>query len=276
MTGAWFAFSVDLEPNQDGTFDGVGDAMEWFDETVPRGTVFATYRIATERPEILRSLSSEHEIGVHVHPREFGHDQDQLAALERDRQCEAIEQTRSAVAEAAGRDVESVTSFRAGRHSVSEVTLDVLAELGFTVDASINVRYDDYLPAKLARITAPFGLDSGLLEVPTTWARPPLWSRVGLRVFPQRTVTATASTLRSDSLFCDGLDALRWLVSTAPGGVSMYMHPYDATTYHDDVTNSGDQFRRRVAALVDELPARTTFATVGELADRSDRDETDR
>ena len=34
----WFAFSVDLEPNKDDTLDGIRDAMEWFDETIPRFT----------------------------------------------------------------------------------------------------------------------------------------------------------------------------------------------------------------------------------------------
>lgn len=31
----------------------------------------------------------------------------------------------------------------------------------------------------------------------------------------------------------------------------MYMHPYDATNYHDDLENSGATFRRRVESLLD-------------------------
>lgn len=142
----WLAFSVDLEPNKDGTLTGIEKAMAWFDETVPRGTVYTTYRIATELPDVVAALAVDNEIGVHVHPREFGHDHDQLAELSTDRQRGLIRRTRAAVAEAASMRSDDIVSFRAGRHSASEATFAVLADLGFTVDASINVRYTEYLP----------------------------------------------------------------------------------------------------------------------------------
>jgi len=250
----WVAFSVDLEPNKDDTLDGVAEAMDWYDETVPRGTVYATHRIATELPDLIADLSTDHEIGVHVHPREFGHEHDQLAELDGERQREVIAETRTALADAAGIDATEIVAFRAGRHSASETTLAVLADLGFAVDASVNVRYEDYLPASLTERTAPFDHGTGLFELPTTYRRPPLLSHVGFRVVPQRTVTATSTTLRVDSRGCSGLKAMRWLLSTADG-ISMYMHPYDATAYHDDLVNNGSTFRDRVEQLFAGIPA---------------------
>lgn len=261
----WIAFSVDLEPNKDGSLDGIAGAMDWYDETIPWGTVYTTYRIATELPEVVDRLAATHELGVHVHPLEFGHEHDQLAELPRDRQRELIVRTRRAVADAAALDPDILTAFRAGRHSASHTTLDVLAELGFDVDASVNVRYTAYLPETLTRETGPFRLDSGMLELPTTWARPPLLSRPGLRIFPERTLTATANTLRTDGRGCSGLRAMKWLVDVADEGISMYMHPYDATSYHADLENGGHVFRSRLEEVFDAVGTSAEFVTVAEI-----------
>jgi len=249
-------FSVDLEPNKDGTMDGVRDAMEWFDETVPQGTVFATHRIATEVPELLGMLAESHEIGVHVHPREFGHDHDQLAVLPPDRQREIIAQTRAEITDTTG--IEPV-SFRAGRHSASRETLSILCDLGFTVDASVNIRYDEYLPADLTERTEPFEID-GLTEVPVTYGTLPILSSCGLRALAERPVTATAATLRADRLGCSGLAVLTELVGQTEV-FSFYMHPYDATDYHN-LENGGAAFRRRFEDLVSGVGP-----TAGRLSD---------
>lgn len=248
-------FSVDLEPNQDGTLAGVREAMEWFERTVPAGTVFATQRIATELPELLAQLDETLEIGVHVHPREFGHEHDQLAELSRERQRELITETRTAVADAIGSQPEAVTSFRAGRHSASETTLSVLSELGFRVDASINVRYGEYLPRSIRRQTGPFEHD-GLVELPTSHARLSLLSRCALRGLLARPVTATAATLRADAWGCSGLRATRQVLDAATVA-SFYMHPFDATDYHD-LENDGATFRERFEQLVADYRGRCT------------------
>lgn len=266
---SWFAGSVDLEPNKDGSFTGVEDAMEWFDSTVPRGTVYATYDIATEMPQLLARLNESHEVGVHVHPREFGHEHDQLAELDRDRQRELIARTRTAVADAVDTPAAAVTAFRAGRHSASEVTFEVLAELGFSVDASININYTKYLPERLRTRQTPFELAAGLLEVPTTFGRPPLCSTLGLRTFPGRTFTATANTLRTDTRGTTGLTALQWLLD-AEDGVSFYFHPYDATSYHADLENGGEPFRQRLETLLERFDGE--FRSAGELTtERADK-----
>lgn len=248
----WLAFSVDLEPNKDDSLDEIQEAMEWFDRTVPRGTVYTTYRIATELPNVVSMLAADHEIAVHVHPREFGHENDQLAKLSANRQRELIATTRAAIAEAAELDTDDIVSFRAGRHSASEETFDVLTDLGFMVDASINVRYTDFLSESLTARTEPFYTENGLLEVPTTYYRPSLLSRVGLRIFPQRELTATANTLRTDSPICSGTHALQSLFSSV-NGISMYMHPYDATEYHTDLENGGETFRNRLNTLFSRM-----------------------
>jgi hypothetical protein len=262
----WFAFSVDLEPNKDDTLDGIRDAMEWFDETIPRGTVYSTHRIATELPDIVSMLAIDHEIGAHVHPREFGHEHDQLAELPVEQQRELILTTRESVAEAAGVNTKDIVSFRAGRHSASGATFDVLTNLSFEVDASINVRYTDYLPPSLTEQIEPFYLDTGLLEVPTTYFRPSILSRAGLRIFPQRELTATANTLRTDSPVCSGHQAMRGILSSV-SGISMYMHPYDATEYHSELENNGETFRYRVSSLLTEASDRFQLVTAREMTD---------
>ncbi|OYR68906.1 hypothetical protein DJ79_04605 [Halorubrum ezzemoulense] len=245
----WIAFSVDLEPNKDDSMDGIREAMEWFDQTIPRGTVYATHRIARELPEVVSMLAEDHEIAVHVHPREFGHEDDDLAALEPDRQRELIADTRVAVAEAAGLDERDLTAFRAGRHKASPATLSVLADLGFELDASVNVRYREHMPADVADRVAPFVHESGLVELPTTYSEPPLLSRVGVRAGLGGNVTATAHELRSDRLFCCGSRALSWLLEETASVFSMYMHPYDATEYHEELQNNGQIFRKRIENL---------------------------
>ncbi|MGM0717757.1 MAG: hypothetical protein ACQET5_11415 [Halobacteriota archaeon] len=258
------AFSVDLEPNKDGSVDAIAEAMDWFDAVVPRGTVYATYRIATEHPEIVERLVDNHEIGVHVHPREFGHEDDDLAALDPGRQRDLIAETRTAVAKTAGLDESHLTAFRAGRHKAGPVTLSVLSDLGFDLDASVNVRYRDYMPADVVDRVEPFEHESGLVELPTTYAEPPLISRISLHVGPVGNVTATAHELRSDRWGCTGLRALSWLFDTTPSVFSMYMHPYDATN-HEDLENDGKQFRDRLRTLFRRTDR--SFATASEVCE---------
>ncbi|UTF54985.1 hypothetical protein [Natronosalvus rutilus] len=255
------AFSVDLEPNKDGSIDGIRDAMRWFDEVIPRGTVYTTSQIATELPEVVESLSEDHEIGVHVHPQEFGHEADDLAALSRDRQRELISQTRKTVAGAAGVAPETLTAFRAGRHKASQTTLDILTDIGFKIDASINVRYRNYMPDTMTVRTEPFIYNGDLVELPTTYAQPSKPSRVWARTFPNGNITATAHTLRTDRRGCSGLRALQWLFKKNDNVVSMYMHPYDAIDYHSDLENNGQEFRDRIKLLFDWSDHRFVVAT---------------
>lgn len=254
------AFSVDLEPNMDDTMNGIHDAMAWFDRTVPYGTVFATYRIADEVPDLISDLAASHEIGVHIHPREFGHDHDQLAELSIDRQRELITRTRAALADITG---SKPISFRAGRHSVSRETLAILADLGFDVDASINIRYNNYLPDHLTTQSKPFTYE-GLTEVPVTYGTLPLSSMCGIRALAERPITATAASLRADRWGCSGLLAVEHVLDTATIG-SFYMHPYDATDHHD-LENCGETYRRRAQKLIDRLHD-TTFITIGDIGE---------
>jgi hypothetical protein len=81
-----FFCSVDLEPNRNGTatMDGIRDAMALFDETVPRGTVFVTYRILRYPPTcrwICRYLTRP--VFTYI-PRKFDYEHDRLAELTRE------------------------------------------------------------------------------------------------------------------------------------------------------------------------------------------------
>jgi hypothetical protein len=264
------ALSVDLEPNKDGSLDGVREAMAWFDRVVPRGTVFATHRIAADLPGLLADLAASHEIGVHVHPREFGIEHDELAQLDRAHQRELITCTRTAVADAIGVDPAGVGSFRAGRHSAGPTTLGVLADLGFAVDASVNVRYREHLPSAVLDRSAPFRLDAtgafdgdsgkvgDLVEVPTTFTRPRPLTRpwIYTRGGP---VMATANTLRTDRFGCSGERALRAALRSSKL-FSLYLHPYDATTYHS-IENAGPAFRARLERLLESV---STFQGISE------------
>jgi hypothetical protein len=251
--------SMDVEPNKDGSLTGVAEAGTWFARTVPRGTAFVTHRIATERPGLVTRLASSHEVGVHVHPREFGHEHDRLARLSADRQRELIDETRSVLADAIGCDPAVIDTFRAGRHSASETTLEILDESDFVLDASVHVRYDEHLPSSVTEETEPFTLaGTDLIELPTTHGRLPLASRCGLRGVIEGPIPTTAATLRADRWGCPGLRATAHVLNGVETA-SLYMHPYDATDYHDDtVENVGEPFRRRLVALVDALRVEST------------------
>lgn len=255
-------FSVDLEPNKDGTLEGVREAMEWFERTVPRGTVFTTYRIAMELPDLVDELAESFEIGVHVHPREFGHNHDQLAELSVETQSDLIEKTRSVITDVTGTEPRS---FRAGRHSASFETLSVLRDLGFLVDASVNVRYNEYLSSDITQRSEPFQIN-GLTEVPVTYGTLPIVSTCCVRALMERPLTATASTLRADRWGCTGLRAIERLTNQTTV-ISFYIHPYDATNYHE-LENVGVSFRQRVEAWIDRLEAGgAVFVGVNALAD---------
>jgi hypothetical protein len=131
------------------------------------------------------------------------------------------------------------------------------------VDASINIRYDEYFTADQREQTEPFEIE-GLLEVPVTYATLPLVSRCGVRSAFERPVTATASTLRTDRWGCSGLEAVKNVLVSAPVG-SFYMHPYDATDYHPNLFNSGNMFRTRVKRLL-ALVESEVYVTMSDLA----------
>jgi hypothetical protein len=103
-----------------------------------------------------------------------------------------------------------------------------------------------------------------LVELPTTYGEPPLLSRVGFRTAFGGNVTATAHELRSDRRGCSGLRALSWLFDATPTPVSMYMHPYDATS-HEGLENDGDPFRDRLKTLIHRT--NRSFVTASDIRD---------
>lgn len=225
---AKLAMSVDLEPNADGSLDGIADAMDWYDELVDRSTIYTTYRIATELPGLVSELAESHEIGVHVHPVEFGFDHDGFANLRRDDKSRTVSETRDALLSVAG--VDAVRSFRAGRHSVDDETLDVLQRNGFDVDASINVNYGGV--ERLMTQRQPCTVTTNFVEIPVSYYEPRWLSKQGLDKVLRRNryVTATASTLRTDTFVSTGVELLEPLFHDPDlDTISMYLHPYDVS-----------------------------------------------
>jgi hypothetical protein len=253
------AFSVDLEPNKDNSLEDIGKAMEWFDKTIPRGTIFTTFRIAKEMPDLVSKLSKSNEIGVHVHPKEFGYEHDKLAELGKRRQRELIDQTRMAITQCTAQEL---TTFRAGRHSINSDTIEILPSLGFELDASININYNYSLPNDIVTHKSPFILNNGIVEVPTTYIEPCLASLTGIRAFPSGAITATSSTLRNDLRGCSGVRAIESIFYKSEI-ISMYMHPYDATVYDNNIVGGGEQFRRRIEDIICESDFK--FVTMSEV-----------
>jgi peptidoglycan/xylan/chitin deacetylase (PgdA/CDA1 family) len=215
-------------------------------------------------------LADNHEIGVHVHPKEFGYEHDRLARLNPVQQQNLIRETRTSVANAADLPEDEIISFRAGRHSIGQTTWRILAEEGFETDASVNVQYEEKVPKRARKKCGVFKLPNDLVEIPISWYKPPLFSLPGLWSFPQRTVTATSSTIRIDRRGCTGYDAFQWLVTNLNTNLSTYLHPHDATDYHKNLDNNGKVFRKRFEKLVHNLDCeQVTASQIAELCDGS-------
>lgn len=263
----WIAFSVDLEPNLDGTLNGVKEAMEWYDDTVPTGTIFTTHTVVKELPDMIRGLADNHEIGVHVHPNEFDFDHDKFAKLPIREQTSLIKKTRNKIESECDINAESITSFRAGRHSIDRNTFEVLSSLGFTTDASINIEYGEKIDDSVVDIDSPTPLYDGILEIPTTYTVPRLFSGLGIRALPRRTITATSSTVRIDRRGLSGSEALREIWSQTDSGFSFYMHPHDASGYHTHLENNGETFRNRIEEFLQGIREGTNFVQMSEISE---------
>jgi hypothetical protein len=91
-----------------------------------------------------------------------------------------------------------------------------------------------------------------------------LLSRLGLRVFPQRTATATSTTVREDDRLCGGERAMGTILDQQ-SLVSFYVRPYAATDSHDDLAGAGAPFRARIERLLDARRDAIDFVTASDL-----------
>lgn len=244
------ALSIDLEPNPDGTISDVPEIMRWYDNLVQGSTIYTTYKIATEIPQIVAELSRSHEIGMHVHPKEFGYEHDDFTKLSYENKRKIISTTMEELLSIRG--VDSVDSFRAGRHCIDDDTLNLIREEGFSVDASYNINYGG---AKNIDSKHPVLLSNNLVELPVSYYEPRWLSKQGLNKIlrKNRFITATASTLRSDTRISNGVELLKPLFTDSEIDiVSMYLHPYDLSDNSTNIKNSGAECRARLKHIIKE------------------------
>src|SRR5947208_16141040 len=129
----WYQSCIDYDaPITDRVVRNVDRILAVLDDFRVKGTFFVQGRVAEAFPELLQQLVSEgHEIQSH------GYSHRPLHAMNRRELRDELERARSTVEDAAGT---AVTAFRAqdfSIHSQNLWSLEVLADVGFTVDSSI-------------------------------------------------------------------------------------------------------------------------------------------
>lgn len=206
----WYQSCFDLEaPISHRVVRNVQRMLTLLDEADVKATFFVQGLVAEAYPGLIAEMADEgHEIQSH------GHTHRSLATLSRAELRSELERAKKSVEDASGRQV---TAFRAPDFSIRRAnlwSLEVLAELGFTVDSSIfpgrSRRYGiPGWPLEPHRIALPGG--SQIVEVPVAiWpvARVPVPVAGGgyWRLFPQplleRGIRAIRDSGRPAVLYC--------------------------------------------------------------------------
>ena len=167
----WYQSCVDFDaPISERVVRNVDRILAVLDDFGVKGTFFVQGRVAESFPKLVRSLVEEgHEIQAH------GYSHRPLYAMNRQELREELKRSHDSVEDAAA---VPITAFRAQDFSITSDTLwvlDVLAEVGFTIDSSIfPMRTRRYgipgWPVGPHYVDAANG--SRLLEVPVAvWAR---------------------------------------------------------------------------------------------------------
>ncbi len=172
----WYQSCVDIDaPITERVVRNVDSILELLDSVGVKGSFFVQGLVAEAFPSLIeRLVDTGHEIQSH------GYSHRSLHAMTRAELRRELEYAKKSVEDAAGT---AVTAFRAPDFSILASNLwalEVLAEVGFSVDSSIfpgwSPRYGipgwDLAPQ---RLTLPNGLD--ILEVPVA-----VWPVAGLRV----------------------------------------------------------------------------------------------
>ncbi|OLD98487.1 MAG: hypothetical protein AUG91_08975 [Actinobacteria bacterium 13_1_20CM_4_69_9] len=129
----WYQSCVDFDaPISERVVRNVDRILAVLDDFGVKGTFFVQGRVAESFPKLVRSLVEEgHEIQAH------GYSHRPLYAMNRQELREELKRSHDTVEDAAA---VPITAFRAQDFSITSDTLwalDVLAEVGFTVDSSI-------------------------------------------------------------------------------------------------------------------------------------------
>jgi polysaccharide deacetylase family protein (PEP-CTERM system associated) len=172
----WYQSCIDYDaPITDRVVRNVDRILAVLDDFRVKGTFFVQGRVAETFPELLQQLVSEgHEVQSH------GYSHRPLYAMNRRELRDELERAHHTVEDAAGTPV---TAFRAQDFSIRSENLwalDVLSDVGFTVDSSIfpmrTRRYGiSEWPVGPHHVDLASGAD--LLEVPVA-----VWDRGKMRV----------------------------------------------------------------------------------------------
>ena len=152
-SGYWGRFETNLKRNTE-------SALELLEETGSRATFFSCGWIADNHPQILRHIvESGHEIACQ------GYFHNRIKDLTPKDFAKDVRRSRRALEDATGQAIEG---FRIGRGWVGPRNywaLDILAEAGFSYDASLRAMAGDPARSVVHRHSGPAG---SLHEVPTT------------------------------------------------------------------------------------------------------------
>jgi polysaccharide deacetylase family protein (PEP-CTERM system associated) len=249
----WYQSCVDYEaPITERVVRNVHRIVEILDEFGVKATFFVQGRVAETFPKLVHELVQEgHEVQSH------GHTHRPLSGMDRIELRDELERARHTVEDAAG---VPVTAFRAQDFSIGAGNLwalEVLAEVGFTVDSSIfPIRTPRYgiagWPLGPHEVALPGG--GRILEVPVA-----VW-----KTGPWRIPVAGGGYFRFAPA---GLltRALRSIAAARPAVI--YCHPYEFNaTELDDYRGAAparllysqglgrDSFVRRIRHLLTALP----------------------
>ena len=249
----WYQSCVDPDAQiSDRVVRNVDRVLALLDDCNLRGTFFIQGRVAEAFPSLVQRLLSEgHEIQSH------GYSHRPLFQMDRKDLRNELERARKSVEDASGA---RVTAFRAQDFSILPQNLwalEVLAEVGFTVDSSIfPMRTKRYGIAGWEITPHRIGLPNGaeILEVPVA-----VWASGGIRI-----PVAGGGYFRllpKTALVC----ALRSIISSRPAVV--YCHPYEFNARElDDYRGQVSPLTRfsqgigrksligRIASVIRELP----------------------
>ena len=228
----WYQSCVDHDaPISDRVVRNTTLVLSLLDDCGVKGTFFVQGRVAETFPKLAESLAAEgHEVQAH------GYSHRPLFSLDRKRLRDELERARKTVEDACGLPV---TAFRAQGFSILRnnlCALDLLAEVGFTIDSSIfPMRTRRYgIPGwELSPHYVALGDGAALLEVPVAiWeisgVRIPIAGGGYFRIWPQRLLQT----------------GLRSIVAARRPPV-IYCHPYEFNREELADFRTDVRFRRR-------------------------------
>ena len=243
------------------------DAFEAADAT---GTFFTVSNIADDHPDVLREISSGHEIASHTHSHVH------MSEVSAEKRREELVESRERLAEVTGGDV---VGFRAPSFDVADDHFEMLAETGYEYDSSVvpcrsipgwyGGEYDTWSPSPATAV------DPGA---------PPELAEVPVAVMPGLRLPLTGTWIR----FFGVRYTVLGMKLLARRGIPpvLYVHPWELVDLPEIegvpkrvYVRTGSYMRRAIERILAEpfefVSVRTLADSVGGDADETDDIETD-